>query len=212
MIKSPFSSAFLRSFAAIVLLAACEKKPAPPFSASPASPLADMLTNPRYTVPDFTLTERSGQPFDSASLRGKIYVADFFFATCLGICPALSSEMQKVHAATADLRDVALLSISTDERDTPEVLREYAARFHADTRWSFLTGPRDTVFRITTEGFKLALADATAVDAKEKFVHSGMLVLVDREARIRGYYDAVGPEAEANRQRLIRDLRKLHAE
>ena len=100
---------------------------------------------------------------------------------------------------------------ATDERDTPEVLRDYAVRFKADARWSFLTGPKDTIFRLSTEGFKLALADADAVDAKEKFVHSGMLVLVDRQGRIRGYYDAVGPDAEANRQRLIRDLKRIHA-
>ena len=122
----------------ITTLAACDQKSPPPFkeaAGETVSPLADMLEHPRFAVPAFALTERSGQPFDSATTRGKVWVADFFFATCPGICAALSSEMQKVHTATKDLADVRLVSISTDEKDTPEVLRGYAQRFSADDRW-----------------------------------------------------------------------------
>lgn len=199
----------------ITTLAACDQKSPPPFkeaAGETVSPLADMLEHPRFAVPAFTLTERSGQPFDSATTRGKVWVADFFFATCPGICAALSSEMQKVHTATKDLADVRLVSISTDEKDTPEVLRGYAQRFSADDRWAFLTGKKDVIFKLSTEGFKLVLADNTAVDAKEQFIHSGMIVLVDRGGRIRGYYDAVGPDADKNRERLLRDLKRVHAE
>ena len=198
------------AFLAVIALVGCEQKSTPPFTEEkPVNPLADMLEHPRYTVPPFTLTERSGQPFDSTTMGGKVWVVDFFFATCPGICTALSAEAQKVHAATADLRDVALVSISTDERDTPEILRAYAERHKADTRWFFLTGKKADVFNLGNDGFKLVLADNTAVDAKEQFIHSGMLVLVDRAGMIRGYYDAVGPDADKNRERLIRDIRHI---
>ena len=195
------------------LFAGCGKKQ-PPEAPLPEnkSPIADMLENPRFTVPQFILLERSGKPFDSTSLRGKVFVADFFFATCLGICPALTSEMQKVHQATAGMDDVRLVSISTDEKDTPEVLADYAARYKADDRWSFLTGKKDEIFKLSTEGFKLVLADNDAIDAKEKFIHSGMMVLVDRKGKIRGYYDAVGPDAEKNRERLLKDLKRILAD
>ena len=196
----------LAFFAALALLG-CEQKTPPPFAEEkPVNPLADMLEHPRFTVPPFTLTERSGQPFRSSQMSGKIWVADFFFATCPGICAALSSQMQQVHAAVPD---IALISISTDERDTPEVLRDYAARHKADDRWFFLTGKKANVFHLGNDGFKLVLADNTAVDAKEQFIHSGMIVLVDREGKIRGYYDAVGPDADKNRERLIRDIQHI---
>lgn len=196
----------LALLAALALLG-CEQKTPPPFAEEkPVNPLAEMLDHPRYTVPPFTLTERSGQPFHSSQMSGKIWVADFFFATCPGICAALSSQMQQVHAAVPD---IALISISTDERDTPEVLRDYAARHKADDRWFFLTGKKANVFHLGNDGFKLVLADNTAVDAKEQFIHSGMIVLVDREGKIRGYYDAVGPDADKNRERLIRDIQHI---
>lgn len=203
------------AFLASIALVGCDQKPPPPFDApvkEVTEPLAEMLEHPRYTVPAFTLTERSGQPFDSTTMRGKVWVADFFFATCPGICTALSAEAQKVHVATAGLADVRLVSISTDEKDTPEVLRDYAKRHNADDRWFFLTGKKADVFRLGNDGFKLVLADNTAVDAKEQFIHSGMLVLIDRAGMIRGYYDAVGPKAEENRQRLLRDIQKIHAQ
>lgn len=204
---------FVAFIALTAILAGCGKKQ-PPEAPLPEnkSPLADMLENPRFTVPQFVLLERSGKPFDSQSLRGKVFIADFFFATCLGICPALTSEMQKVHQATAGMEDVRLVSISTDEKDTPEVLAEYAMRYKADDRWFFLTGRKDEIFKLSTEGFKLALADNDAIDAKEKFIHSGMMVLVDREGKIRGYYDAVGPDAEKNRGRLLNDLKRILAD
>lgn len=200
----------LLALVSAIALVGCERKSPPPFrEEKPVSPLADMFENPRYTVPQFTLTERSGQPFDSATLRGKVWVADFFFATCPGICTALSSQMQQVHAAVPD---VALVSISTDERDTPEVLRAYASRHNADARWSFLTGKKADVFHLGNDDFKLVLADNTAVDAKEQFIHSGMIVLVDGDSKIRGYYDAVGPDADKNRERLINDIKRISAE
>jgi protein SCO1 len=198
-----------------VILGGCEKKASPPFSnpsIPPSTSIADLMDNPRFSTPTFQLMERSGRLFSSDTLRGKVWVADFFFATCLGICPALSGEMQKIHQETAAFPDVELVSISTDELDSPEVLSAYASRYGADARWHFLTGEKNAIFQLSTQGFKLALADASAVDAKEKFVHSGMIVLVDRAGRIRGYYDAVGPDAELNRQRLLTDLKRIRAE
>jgi protein SCO1/2 len=197
--------------AAVFLFAisGCEKKTPPPFKETREEPSVDHFARPMFTVPPFTLTERSGQAFDSRSLEGKIWVADFFFATCPGICAALSSQMQKLHAETAALAGVQCVSISTDELDTPEVLRDYAARHKADDRWSFLTGKKDAVFSICRDGFKLALADNTALSEKDKFIHSGMLILVDTTGKIRGYYDAVGPDADKNRARLLADIKRI---
>ena len=122
-------------------------------------------------------------------MRGKVWVADFFFATCTGTCLDLTKRLAQVHHATSDLADVRFLSISTDEKDTPEVLRDYASSHGADDRWLFLTGEKSTVFDLSIHGFKLALVEPDNIIASEKFIHSTRLVLVDKRGMIRGYYD-----------------------
>ena len=163
-----------------------------------------------YPLPPFTLTERSGKPFTAPdAMRGKVWVADFFFATCPGVCLELSKAVSSLHQATRDLPDVRFLSISTDENDTPEVLRTYAEQQGASERWAFATGPRMDVFKISVDGFKLALADAAGVDVAEKFIHSTKLVLVDRHGWVRGYYDGIGDTQAAEAKRLLADIRRL---
>ena len=182
-------------FLLLLCLAGCEP---------PARPLPK-----RFEVPHFTLTERSGQPFDSASLRGKVWVVDFFFTSCPGTCLMLSNRMKEIHRATAKGGDVRFISISTDpEADTPEVLRNYAASLGADERWSFLTGARAAIFGLSIGGFKLALADADGVDVKEKIIHSTRLVLVDRHGWIRDYYDGVSDKPDET-ERLLADIKRL---
>ena len=163
----------------------------------------------RFEVPKFTLTERSGQPFDSASLAGKVWVADFFFTECAGTCLLLTNRVAEVHKAARGLGDVRFVSITTDPAtDTPEVLRDYAAKFSADDRWLFLTGPRPEIFKLSIEGFKLALADADGVSVKEKIIHSTKLVLVDRHGWIRDYYEGVA-DKPGEKERLLADIKRL---
>jgi len=179
----------------LLCLAGCER---------PAAPL-----NKMFELPKFTLTERSGQPFDSASLGGKVWVADFFFTSCPGTCLLLSKRMKEIHEAFGKDDNVRFVSISTDaETDTPEVMTKYAASLGADSRWAFLTGQRGVVFDLSMKGFKLALADAEGVDVKEKFIHSTKLVLVDRKGWIRGYYDGVS-EGAGEKERLLNDIQRL---
>jgi protein SCO1/2 len=185
-------------------LAGCEKSGT---SAPPAQPLKKL-----YEVSPFTLTERNEDPFDSQSMRGKVWVANFFFADCQGICPALNHQVAKIHKAFAKSPDVQFVSISTEEKDTPKLLREYATQFGADGRWHFLTGKKDEVFDISVKGFKLPLADAEGVDVKHKYIHSTRLVLMDKQGWVRGYYDGLGEKAEKDAERLIADIKNLLAE
>jgi protein SCO1 len=170
----------------------------------PAEPLKKM-----FEVPKFTLTERSGQPFDSTALLGKVWVADFFFTSCPGTCLMLSNRMKELHQATAKMGDVRFVSISTDpSTDTPEVMQKYADTLGADARWSFLTGERTAIFNLSIGAFKLALADADGVNVKEKIIHSTRLVLVDKHGWIRDYYDGIGEKA-GETERLLADIKRL---
>src|SRR5213594_1063776 len=146
------------------------------------------------TVPSFQLVNQNGQPFGSAQLAGKIWIADFIYTTCPGPCPMISgrmSELQKPLGKT----DVQLVPFSVDpDKDTPEVLRGYAEKLRAEPkRWDFLTGPKSAIYDLSHNGFKLAVSDGS--DEAGIPVHGTRLVLVDRHGEIRGYYEATEADA-----------------
>ena len=175
--------------AAALLLPACRQAPALPVLGE---------------VPGFQLTAQTGQPFDRASLDGKVWVADFFFTTCTGPCPRMSAQMRQVQNATASFPDVRLVSFTVDPaHDTPEVLAAYAKRFRAQAgRWFFLTGETAALDTLAHNVFKLNSVDGS-------LVHSTRFVLVDRKGRIRGYYTSSDDDFMS---RLLRDLRRVNGE
>ena len=152
------------------------------------------------TVSDFTLTDQSGASFQSESLAGHVWVANFMFTNCPGPCPRMSSQMHEVQTAFAG-QDVKLVSMTVDpDRDTPEKLAKYAAFYNATPGvWYFLTGPRDTLNHLGQDVFKLNPVDGS-------FDHSTRFVLVDRKSQIRGYYLTSEPDAI---QRVIADAKAL---
>ena len=153
------------------------------------------------TVPPFTLTERTGRPFDSAAaLKGKIWLADFFFTACPGPCLTMNGKMQELQESLLrDHADVRLVSFSiAPEADTPEVLRKYAQKFHASPdRWSFLTGDHDTIYALARKAFMLPTVENEGKEhpADEgDFIHSEKIALVDRQGVVRQYFDSTNPE------------------
>jgi protein SCO1/2 len=145
-------------------------------------------------VPKFELVNQEGQPFGSAQLTGKIWIADFIFTSCPGPCPIISTRMSELQKPLAP-SDVQLVSISVDpEKDTPDVLRAYAEKLRANSkRWDFLTGSRVAIYSLSRDGFKLGVSDGSE-DAGIP-IHSTRFALVDRRGAIRGYYDALAPDA-----------------
>jgi protein SCO1/2 len=154
-------------------------------------------------LPAFTLTDQRGQPFGSRELQGKVWVADFIFTSCQGVCPLLSERMAEIGKRARHLGpDFHLVSISVDpERDTPARLAEYGARYGANPiAWSFLTGPEQAIQATVVEGFKIgagkeqkAGSPGAPADGGAQFweiFHGENLVLVDRQLRIRGYFPA----------------------
>jgi protein SCO1 len=135
-------------------------------------------------VPQFDLVAQNGQPFHSQVLAGKIWVADFIYTTCPGPCPRMTSQMREVQDAVSKIPDVRLVSFTVDPaQDTPPVLAAYAKMHGASPAiWSFLTGPVPTLQMLDRDAFKLGNINAA-------MQHSTRFVLVDRQGRIRGYYD-----------------------
>ena len=158
------------------------------------------------SVPEFSLTERSGKQVGLAQLRGTIWIADFIYTSCEDTCPLQTAEMAKLQNELSSQKAVKLLSFSVDpERDTPSVLSQYADRYNADIdRWLFLTGRQEEITKLVQSGFRLSAA--TAAGGNGVILHSPRFVLIDRQAQIRGYYDSRDTEAL---QRLRRDLAVL---
>ena len=162
------------------------------------------------SVPDFTLTERSGRPLGLVDLRGKVWVANFMYTACRDTCPLQSAEMAKLQSDINGKSGLRLVSISIDpEHDTPEVLARYAERFHADPKlWFFLTGDRNKIYQLAQQGFHLSAVPLAQEGSQpsDGFIHSSRFVLVDGEAVIRGYYDSSDAAALS---RLRKDLTTL---
>ena len=155
-------------------------------------------------VPPFGLTRQDGHAFDSRSLDGRIWVADFIFTHCPGPCPMMSERMRQVETETRDLADVRLVSFTVDPaRDTPPVLDRYAKHFLAPPgRWFFLTGEPGRLDHLGLNVFHLNRV-AGSLD------HSTRFTLVDRKGRIRGYY---GFSERDFPSRLLADVRRLERE
>lgn len=149
----------------------------------------------------FQLTDQQGQLFDSKSLIGHVWVADFIYTTCPGPCPMMSSQMHQVQERTSETPDVKLVSFTVDPaHDTPAALLAYSKHFKADpARWSFLTGDAPRLNDVSLNSFHLNSVDGSAT-------HSTRFALVDRHMRIRGYYST----SEDNfMQQLLHDIRQL---
>lgn len=164
-----------------------------------------------WEVPDFSLEDQDGKVFSLRKLSGKIWIVDFFYSSCKGPCPMLSSRLSDLHKKFENDSRVGFLSISTDpEKDTSEVLKLYAKKFDADSRWVFLTGRKEEVYRLANQGFKLSLQEVEG--AAEPISHSTRLALVDSIGWVRGFYEGVGDGGDNAARELIRDISKLMEE
>lgn len=173
-----------------------------------------------WSAPQFALLDQEADSVRSADLRGTVWVVNFFFTNCTGVCPLVNARMALVRDSLQARgllgRDVRLISISVDPgRDTPPVLREYAEAFGGSPsgEWAFLTGsPPERVRRLIQTGFRVTAVDPGSEDGNRpeyQVAHSPRMLLVDREGRIRGSYD--GRDAGVI-QTVLDDVVKLVAD
>jgi len=142
-----------------------------------------------HTIPNRRFTTQDGEELELDSLYGNVYVVDFFFATCPGICPVMTKQLKRVQNAFIKDKNFKIVSISVDpEKDSIAALREYANNYNAiPGKWLFLNAPKPDVYSLAKEGFFLVAKENPA--GAEAFLHSEKLTLVDAEGSIRGYYN-----------------------
>jgi len=157
------------------------------------SKLTAQAPRPLWKLPYYKFIDQNGKSVSSNDLKGHIYVSDFFFTRCPGVCLVLSNEMQKLQDIYKGNNDVKLLSFTVDPaEDSVPVLKDYAGRYttHAD-QWHFLTGNPDSIYKAEVEGFKLPVLQN--INGAEQYNHSYMLILVDANGQVRKLYDGTNP-------------------
>ena len=166
-----------------------------------------------HKIGQFEFLDQTGNTFQSSQLNGKVYVAEYFFTTCGTICPIMNAQMQRVQEAMKNEREFAILSFTVDpEVDTVEQLNRYAIAHNANSKqWHFLTGEKAALYRLARRSFFVLKPDEVKNqgDVGSDFIHTNHFVLVDQQARIRGYYDGTNPK-EVNA--LIHDAKRLLVE
>ncbi len=160
-------------------------------------------------APDFTLTRETGASVRRADLEGTVWMADFMYTRCRGLCPMLAQRMAALQDELKGTSGWKLVSFTVDPGfDTPPVLAAYGQEHGADPGdWIFLTGEKAVMRDLVTRGFHLAVQDSAGSE-REPTLHSQRIVLVDGSGTIRGYYDALDRDAMA---RLAADARRLAA-
>ena len=142
-----------------------------------------------HRINDFSLTNQNKENITHFDYDDHIYVADFFFTTCPSICPMMTENMVYLQSLLNDLPDIKLLSFSvTPEIDTPEVLKAYAQQKGVnDSRWNLLTGNKKEIYNLARRSYLVVQQDGNG--DKHDMIHTENFVLIDKQRRIRGYYD-----------------------
>ncbi len=170
-------------------------------------------------VTDFALTNQNGRTVSLADLRGHPWVADIIFTRCAGPCLRMTRQMKALQQALPSKSRARLLSLTTDPVfDTPRVLRTYGERFGVDpNRWWLVTGTKAQIARLAIDSLKLTAIEKKPEErqsAEDLFIHSTILVLVDKQGRLRGIYQTGGEGVEPQQEqaRVLADLHTLERE
>lgn len=149
-----------------------------------------------HTVGDFTLRDQENKNVTPEDFKGKIYVANFIFTTCQGICPSMTGNLKSVYSLYKNDPEIKFLSHSvTPEIDSVPVLKAYATKYGVEnnSKWHFTTADRKQIYNLARKHYFAATDSGNG--GPDDFVHTENLVLVDKEKRLRGFYDGTNYDA-----------------
>lgn len=166
------------------------------------------LGPPGHTVQGFSFTDQDSAVVTQDVVKGKIYVAEYFFTTCTNICPVMNKNLEKVYALYKDKPNFLILSHTSDpDYDSIPVLKAYADQHGADSKnWHFVTGDKRQLYKLARESY---LVDDGTFTGEDDFIHTQWFALVDGNGRIRGLYE--GTKAK-DVDKLIADIDQLMEE
>jgi len=160
-----------------------------------------------HHIKPFTFYNQDSTLFDSKTLQGKVYVANFIFTRCSNICPDMTTQMKRIEKAFHSNSKVAFVSFTvTPWLDDVKTLHKFADKYQiSSTNWSLLTGPKESIYTLARQSFFAEESIGYNKDSKE-FLHTEHIVLVDQKGRIRGIYNGTIP---LDAEQCIEDMKWL---
>lgn len=161
-----------------------------------------------HRVANFRLTNHQGSRVSLADWENKIVVADFFFTRCPVVCPKMTRSLKNVQALYAGDKELMITSFTVDpEADSVQRLQAYAQKMNIRDNWQLVTGDKKEIYKLARKSFLVTATDGDG--GPEDFIHSELLILVDKQKRIRGFYNGTMPAEVDN---LVRDISRLKKE
>lgn len=152
----------------------------------------------------FSFVNQDGERITEKSVQRKVTIAEYFFTSCPSICPVMNANLKEVYEKFKNNPDFVILSHTVDpERDSVPVMKTYAKKFDAQApAWEFLTGSKKALYASAYQDYLLAAADS----GTDQFIHTQYVALLDKNRRIRGFYDMTNKE---NLLKLTGDIQQL---
>jgi len=168
-----------------------------------------MVDHSEHVIKKFKFINQLGDTITNRNFDGKIYVSDFFFAKCQGICPIMTNQMERVNSVYKDDNQIMFLSHTVKpEEDSVSALLAYANLHNADpTKWHFVTGLKADLYDMARDAYLVTVSEGDG--GPNDFVHTEMFTLIDTKKRIRGFYDGTDSIAV---NKLILDIALLKQE
>jgi protein SCO1/2 len=163
---------------------------------------------PISSIKSFAFTNQDGQTITDKDVAGKVFVAEYFFTTCKGICPKMNNNMRTVYEALKNEKDFLILSHTCDpETDSVAQMKKYADSMQVDTKkWIFLTGRKDSLYNMARSGYTIDDPANNLKSIDDDFLHTQYWALVDKEGDVRYIYDGL---KESEIKSLIKKARLL---
>ena len=152
----------------------------------------------------FAFTNQDGKTITEKDVAGKVFVAEYFFTTCKGICPRMNNNMKQVYERFKDEKDFLILSHTCDpETDSAAKLKHYSDSMGVNTsRWMFLTGRKDSLYTMARVSYTIDDPANNLKNIEDDFLHTQFWALVNRKGDVKKIYDGL---KESEVKELIKD-------
>ena len=166
---------------------------------------------PISTVQPFSFLDQDGKTISNEDVKGKVYVATFFFTSCTSVCPRLNNNLKPVNAEFKDESNFLVLSFTCDpSRDSVQKLRWYAdSVLKVNTsKWVFLTGNKDSLYAMARHSYMIDDPKNEVQNGETDFLHTQLIALVNKKGEVVKIYDGLKPSEISQMQAEIKKLLK----
>lgn len=175
------------------------------YSELPVYTSDEMGVKEPYYIDSFSLIDQNGNAFTREDIGDKVFISNFFFASCPDVCPTINGHLKIATEKLKNSTDILFLSHTVDpHNDSVSVLNEYAKSYEADyDQWKFLTGNKSTIYHLARDNYRAVIQE---VPDTNDFIHSEKVMLVDKDFQIRGIYNGLDIKEILN---MVEDARFL---